>query len=63
MTFVSRDNKAFEIGKQGTKSLDLGITPSYVPVYAFGTLGAVVDINKVERHSVVTSLGLQALAL
>lgn len=63
ITFSSRDSKVFQVGRQVGKSVDLAISPTQVPVYAFGTLGAISDINKVERHSIVSSLGLQTLAL
>jgi hypothetical protein len=45
------------------KSIDLAIKPPLVPVFGFGTLGSILDVNKVERFSVVASLGLQALSL
>jgi hypothetical protein len=63
IAFISRDNKRFDVGKDIGKATDLTIKHPLVPVFAFGTLGSIVDINKVERFSSVTSLGLQALSL
>jgi hypothetical protein len=63
MTIHSRENKQFEVGKQTGKAVDLGIHPPLVPVYSFGSLGSIIDINKIERYSVVASLGLQAISL
>lgn len=63
MTMFSRDNKQFEVGKLSGKSVDLGIKPPLVPVYSFGSLGSIIDINKIERYSVVASLGLQTISL
>jgi len=51
------------VGRQVGKAVDLGIRPPLVPVYGFGSLGSITDIKKIERYSVVASLGLQAISL
>lgn len=63
LSIHSRENKQFEVGKLAGKAFDLGIRPPMTPVYAFGSLGSISDINKIERFSVVASLGLQAISL
>lgn len=49
------------MGRNIGKQYDLGIKAPNIPVYAFGSLGSILDINKNEKFSVVSSLGLQVL--